>query len=110
MHGGYVVISCIHIMLCIDHVIMCPADCQLITVNHIILIMLMLGVPHQPIILLGQSCTDITVKWCPSSNGGDPSSKHVTIWLKKTVVGATSVVAMGTMTYSSSSVHKLGPG
>ena len=73
---------------------------QLITVNDIILVMLILGVPHQPIILLGQSCTTITVQWSPSSNGGDPSSYNVTIWLKKTVVGATRFAAMGTMTYS----------
>ena len=62
--------------------------------------MLLLALPNQPIILLEQSCTTITVQWCPSSNGGDPSSYNVAIWLKKTVVGATSVVAMGTMTYS----------
>ena len=70
---------------------------QLITVNKV---MLILGIPRQPIVLLGQSCADITVQWSPSSNGCDPSSYNVTIWLKKAVVGATSVVAMGTMTYS----------
>ena len=50
--------------------------------------------------LLEQSCTDITVLWSPPSTGGDPSSYNVTIWLKKSLAGAISVVAMGTTTYS----------
>eukprot|EP00731_Ephydatia_muelleri_P009771 Em0005g357a len=52
-----------------------------------------------PVISLEQSCSDITVHWNPSSMGGDPSSYNVSVWSGMTVVGAVSVIAMGTITY-----------
>lgn len=55
---------------------------------------------HAPTISLEQSCNDITVYWSPSSIGSDPSSYNVSVWSGMTVVGAVSVVAIGTMTYS----------